>query len=266
VTGPLAALLFAALTPLSGDLAADFACEVNMRLEVPADEQQRYAREIEAAFEAAKLAGLAPQHVLVVDRAPKVQAALLYRLLPGGNWAFTGAAPASTGLPGAYEHFETPLGVFAHTLENPDFRAEGTCNEFGIRGYGREGMRVFDLGWVDAPKSWGNRAPSVMRLQLHATDPDRLEGWLGARRSKGCIRVPASFVEFLDRRGVLDADYEDAAQAGMSLWILRPQREATRWPGRYVIVVDTGRAERPAWSPAPNGRAWRSPRDAACER
>jgi hypothetical protein len=36
--------------------------------------------------------------------------------------------------------------VFEHTLDNPDFRAEGTVNEFGIRGYGTKGMRIFDFG------------------------------------------------------------------------------------------------------------------------
>jgi hypothetical protein len=266
MTHVLAAFLLAALTPVSGDLAVDFACEVNMRLEVPEVEQSRYAVELDAALVAAGVTDLVPQHVLVVDRDANVQAAFLFRLLPGGGWSFTGAVPVSTGLPGSFEHFDTPLGVFAHGLANPDFRAEGTYNDQGIRGYGREGMRVFDLGWIGAAKGWGNHAPSVMRLQLHATDPDRLEGWLGARRSKGCIRVPASFDAFLDRRGVLDAEYDAAAQAGAISWLLRPDRAVTRWPGRLVVVVDTDRAKRPAWSPAPTGRAWRSSRVEGCPR
>jgi len=49
-------------------------------------------------------------------------------------WRLVGAAPVSTGLPGRFEHFTTPLGVFEHSLANPDFRAEGTKNQFGIRG------------------------------------------------------------------------------------------------------------------------------------
>jgi hypothetical protein len=39
-----------------------------------------------------------------------------------------------------------PLGVFEHSLDNPDFRAEGTRNEFGICGCGRKVVRVYDFG------------------------------------------------------------------------------------------------------------------------
>ncbi|HEY4997624.1 MAG TPA: murein L,D-transpeptidase [Usitatibacter sp.] len=252
------------LRPLDGDLAVDFACEVDMRLEVPEPEQAEYGRRLQDALLAAGLRELAPQHVLLVDRNPNVQAAFLYRLTPGGDWRLAGAVPATTGLPGQYEHFATPLGVFVHSLDNLDFRAEGTLNENGIRGYGRKGLRVFDFGWVGAPRGWGNRAMSVMRLQAHATDPEQLEGWLGKARSKGCIRIPASFDEFIDRRGVLDAEYEAAAAGGRDLWVLRPDRETTRWPGRYLVVIDSARSERPAWSPPPTGRVRRSPRPEEC--
>jgi hypothetical protein len=246
------------LRPLDGDLAADFACEVDMRLEVPPDEQARYAEELKAALAAAGIPAFAPQHALLVDRSPMVQAALLYRLTPGGDWRFTGASPVSTGLPGQYEHFATPLGVFAHSLDNLDFRAEGTLNENGIRGYGSEGRRVFDFGWVGAPRGWGNHGMGVMRLQVHATDPDQLERQLGAARSKGCIRIPATLDDFLDRRGVLDADYEAAVANGQNFWVLRAARETTRWPGRYLVVIETAREQRPDWSPAPSGRARRA--------
>ena len=40
-------------------------------------------------------------------------------------WRLVGAAPVSTGLPSRYEHFATPLGVFEHSVNNPDYRAEG---------------------------------------------------------------------------------------------------------------------------------------------
>jgi len=249
---------------MDGDLAVDFACEVDMRLAVPDDEQARYAQLLAQALRDARIEEPAPQHAVVIDRNPKVQAGFLYRLTPGGDWRFTGAVPVSTGLAGEYEHFATPTGVYAHTLDNLDFRAEGTLNENGIRGYGRAGRRVFDFGWVGATRGWGDHGWGVMRLQVHATDPDQLERWLGAARSKGCIRIPASFDEFLDRRGVLDADYEDAVRNGQSLWILRADRETTRWPGRYLVVVETERASRPAWSPAPSGRARRSARPADC--
>ena len=42
-----------------------------------------------------------------------------------------------------------------HSLANMDFRAEGTFNDNGIRGYGRKGMRVFDFGWVVSERGWG---------------------------------------------------------------------------------------------------------------
>jgi hypothetical protein len=249
-----------------GDLAEDFACEVGRRLEIPQEARREYAGRLELALASAgvDLQALVPQHVILVDRSPRVQAILLFRLAPGGGWRFTGAAPVSTGAPGSFEHFETPLGVFTHTLDNLDFRAEGTRNDNGVRGYGAAGMRVFDFGWVGAPKGWGNHARSEMRLQMHATDPELLEPALGRARSKGCIRIPAALDEFLDRRGVLDADYEEAVAEGRSFWVLRPERETTRWPGRYLVVIDTRRAERPPWSPPPGARAPAPPRPESC--
>ena len=68
-------------------------------------------------------------------------------------------------------------------------------------GRGRKGTRVYDFGWVPAAKGWGNGAMSVMRLQMHATDPDQLERRLGTAQSKGCIRIPASLNEFISGRG-----------------------------------------------------------------
>jgi hypothetical protein len=250
--------------PLDGDLAFDFACDVGMRLEIPEDEQAGYAARLGVAFAEAGIRIESPQHALLVDRDPRIQAALLFRFTAEGGWRFTGAVPVSTGLPGRFEHFLTPLGVFAHTLENPDFRAEGTRNENGIRGYGRAGMRVFDFGWVAAPKGWGDHGTSVMRLQLHATDPDQLERFLGAPRSKGCIRVPAAFDVFLDRHGVLDADYEEALDQGRTFWVLDKDRATTRWPGRYLVVIESARAERPPWARMASAQARLLARPADC--
>ena len=83
---------------------------------------------------------------------------------------------------------------------------------------------------------------------------------------KGCIPISAALNRFLDRFGVLDADYEQAArdrsapEAG-KLWVLDPQREPVAGAGRYLVVVESGRSERPDWSPAPApaptpGPAW----------
>jgi hypothetical protein len=225
-----------------------FAHQVTMRLEVPQEEQAAYAARLEAALARAAVDDARPQYFLLVDRAANVQAAFVYWRSPEGAWQMIGAAPAATGRPGEYEHFLTPLGAFAHSLANPDFRAEGTKNALGIRGYGVKGMRVYDFGWVEAPRTWGPGGEGLMRLQVHATDPDLLEPILGEWHSKGCIRIPASLNAFIDRYGLLDADYEAAVRAGERMWVLRADREPTPWPGRWLIVVDSERGTRPGWA------------------
>lgn len=137
-----------------------------------------------------------------------------------------------------FEHFETPSGVFEHSLANLDFRAEGTRDEFGILGYGVRGMRIYDFGWVTARRGWAP-GEQLMRLQMHATDPAILEPRLGRRESKGCIRIPATLNTLFDRYGVLDAAYEDAIALGREFWVLRADRMPTAWSGRYLVVVDS---------------------------
>jgi hypothetical protein len=100
---------------------------------------------------------------------------MIYWMSPERVFYFIGASPVSTGKPGRFDHFETPTGVFEHTVGNPDFRSEGTRNKLGIRGYGRKGIRVYDFGWQNAVRGWGRGGTGVMRLQMHATDPDLLE-------------------------------------------------------------------------------------------
>lgn len=235
-----------------------FEQEVDRRLELPPEAQAEYAQALERALADAGLTALSAQFFLVVDRSPRVQAALLFWGPVEGTHHFIGASPCSTGLPGRYESFETPLGVFEHSVDNPDFRAEGTRNEQGIRGYGTSGMRVFDFGWVRAPRGWGDGRMGVMRLQVHATDPDLLEGRLGSACSRGCVRISATLNAFLDRHGLLDADYNEAAEAGRLLPVLRPDRKPAPWAGRYLVVVDSQGRERPAWSPAPGRPARRA--------
>jgi hypothetical protein len=138
-----------------------------------------------------------------------------------------------------------------------DYRAEGTRNALGIRGYGVQGMRVYDFGWVPGERTWGRGGISPMRLQMHATDPDILEQWLGERRSKGCIRISATLNVFIDRYGLLDADYERAASEDNHLWVLRPDRVPTVTPGRYLVVIDSMQRVRPDWSPPPRTRGSR---------
>ncbi|MFM9927235.1 L,D-transpeptidase [Variovorax sp. H27-G14] len=240
-------------------MGAEFERDVSPRLRVPQDETVAYAVRLQAALLAATTPtntapGLAPQAqqvIVLIDRNPHVQAALLYLGSPASGWQFVGATPVSTGLPGRYEHFTTPLGVFDHAMANPDFRAEGTKNKLGFRGYGAKGMRIYDFGWIDAPRGWGKGAMGVMRLQMHATDPALAEPKLGTAQSEGCVRIPSSLNEFIDRNGLLDADYEKSASEGAHLWVLRRDRTPTAWPGRSMVVVDSGRTERPEWSPLP---------------
>lgn len=232
-------------------LSLVFQERVDRRLTPPPDEVQGYGA---LALDMLSTAGVAPataQYVAVVDRSPEVQAVFIYWLATGATPVLVGASPVSTGRVGQFDHFETPVGVFEHSLKNPDFRAEGTRNKLGIRGYGTQGMRVFDFGWQLARRGWGDGETSEMRLQMHATDPDLLEMRLGSVQSKGCIRIPATLNHFLDHFGLLDADYESAAMAGARLWVLSPGREPVPDAGRYLIVVDTRRAQRPDWSPPP---------------
>ncbi len=70
--------------------------------------------------------------------------------------------------------------------------------------------------------------------------------------SKGCIRIPATLNTFIDRYGLLDEDYEQALEDGKKFWVLRADRRPTPWSGRYLVIVDSGSTERPAWSPEPS--------------
>lgn len=238
----------------SAPLAAEFARDVTPCLQIPAGEIGAYEALLSHALSAANLNLLAVQYAVVVDRNTHVQAAFLFWGSAGSGWQLVGATPVSTGLPGRYEHFITPLGVFDHSLENPDFRAEGTKNKLGFRGYGAKGMRIYDFGWVKALRGWGDRKMGVLRFQMHATDPLLAEPLLGSARSEGCVRIPATLNAFIDHHGLLDAAYEKAVADGSSLWVLQADREATPTPGRYLVVVDSGRTQRPTWSPSPQHR------------
>lgn len=243
-------------TPLA--LASLYETRVDQRLEVPPNEAIFYGQRVEAALSHAGLTELSAQYLFVVDRSPQVQAIFLFWLSPNSPGQLIGASPVSTGRGGRFSYFETPTGVFEHSLDNPDFRAEGTRNSQGIRGFGVKGMRVFDFGWQLATRRWGDGGVSPMRLLLHATDPDWLEPRLGTVQSQGCIRIPASLNQLIDQYGLLDADYETGLAEGKSLWMLHPQRTPTLWSGRYLIVVDSQRAARPSWAILPRSRPSRS--------
>lgn len=224
-------------------LALTFQREVDLQFDVPPQNLSRYAKLLEAALANAEALAESSQYVLMVDRNPNVQAIFVYWLdsqATSDRLRFIGASPASTGKPGKYDHFLTPLGVFAHTLKNMDYRAEGTPNKRGIRGLGPIGMRAYDFGWTQGERGWGRGGKSQMRLLMHTTDPDYLEQRLGKAMSQGCIRIPATLNSFIDRYGLLDADYEKAMAKGRKFWVIHPDRTPTPWSGRYLVIVDSG--------------------------
>ncbi len=241
-------------TGIPATLRAQFLSEVDHRLDVPAADQQRYLVMLQKTLADANISERSAQAFVLVDRSAQVQAAFVVVRTQGGGLEWVGATAVSTGKTGTFEHFLTPLGVFPHTLDNPDFRAEGTFNKNHIRGYGLRGRRIFDFGWQTAERGWGAGGTSKMRLQMHATDPTILESRLGRVASEGCIRIPATLNVFLDRHGILDADYQQALADGKLLWVIRGDRLPFAWPGRYMVIVDSETSERPAWSPLPGAK------------
>lgn len=195
----------------------------------------------QAALVAAGHALDRPQLLVVVDRSPQVQQLILVVARPDAPWTVLGGTKISTGQPGRRDYYITPTGVFLHTDAILGFRAQGTPNENGIRGFGSKGMRVWDFGWQPATKGWrADREQGDIRFLMHATDPDRLEQRLGRPASQGCVRVSAAMNRFLDRHGVLDADYERAARDDRRFRALLP---ADRTPGplggQALVVVDS---------------------------
>jgi hypothetical protein len=186
-----------------------------------------------------------PQLLVVVDRNPDVQQMRIVLVRPDGAWESLGGTRVSTGQTGRRDYYLTPTGVFLHTDLILDWRAEGTFNTQHIRGLGRNGMRVWDFGWQRAAKGWGTGEEGDIRLLLHATDPDYLEKRLGRPASKGCVRIPAAINRFLDRHGILDADYERAAMDDARFEaLLLDDRTPTPLAGDALVVVDS--AEAPA--------------------
>lgn len=184
-----------------------------------------------------------PQYFVYVDRNPERQAILVGFYDPGRSAVFPiGWDRVSTGNPKRSGHFLTPVGVFENSTANVGYRAEGTKNSKGWRGLGAKGSRIWDLGW-----QWTDhyvkkqRDDRQIRLLLHATDPKHGEPRLGRPDSKGCVRISAKLNAFLDRYGILDANYEAKHQAYS--WLLDPKRQPVQPAGRYLIVGDSSRRE-----------------------
>lgn len=186
-----------------------------------------------------------PQLLVAVDRSPLVQQMRVILAVPGGTWQVVGGGLVSTGRRGRKYYYITPTGVFAHTDAILDYRAEGTYNENHIRGLGRKGMRVWDFGWQEAQKGWhGNGESGEIRLLMHATDPDVLEQRLGRPDSMGCVRIAANMNKFLDRHGVLDADYLKAAKTDPRYAAVLPKDgEPSAFAGTYLVIFDSSQPE-----------------------
>jgi hypothetical protein len=186
------------------------------------------------------------QILVVVDRNPGVQQLRLVLARPHATWQDLGGSKVSTGESGRRGYYLTPTGVFPHTDLILDWRAAGTFNAQHIRGLGRRGMRVWDFGWQEAATGWGTPEESEIRLLMHATDPAYLEQRLGQRASKGCVRIPDEMNRFLDRHGILDADYERAARLDRRFAaLLLPGRIPTPLAGNMLVVVDSAEPPRP---------------------
>jgi hypothetical protein len=181
-----------------------------------------------------------PEFYVLVDRNPKAQVLAIFLGTPK-SLELIGATPVSTGTTGRFDYYITPTGVFSLDLQK-DFRAEGTKNEHGIRGYGAKGQRIWDIGWFPAVKGWSRARGETgnIRFQIHATDPDYLEPKLGAPGSKGCVRVPATLNKFMDKYGVLDGAYAASyAQTGKAPWIWAKDHVQTRFSGNVLVVTDS---------------------------
>jgi hypothetical protein len=151
----------------------------------------------------------------------------------------------STGDPrhGKDYHY-TPCGTFANSVENFSYRAEGTKNRYGYRGYGKKGMRVWDFGWQWTTKPVRGRIEArEIRLLMHATDPDCGEPRLGSVQSKGCVRISHAFNKFVEHYGVLDRPYLDILTEPRIVAILPKDSIHTGLEGKYLIVVDSAPQE-----------------------
>lgn len=210
-------------------------------LSLPTERTRDLVGRTQAALAGSGTALQLPTLLVVVDRNPKVQELFIVLARADRDWQVVGGSHVSTGQAGRRGYFITPTGVFVHTDDILDYRAEGTYNENHIRGLGLKGMRVWDFGWVPAVKGWRDDGETGdIRLLLHATDPDVLERRLGRTASKGCIRVPATMNEFLDKYGILDTDYEAAAAEDPRVAaVLRPDRTPTPLAGHALVVIDS---------------------------
>lgn len=206
------------------------------------EQRQRFIRLARAAVTNSETVIDRPQLLMVVDRNPKIQRLCFVLALPDPTeWKILGGTPVSTGRAGRKYYYITPTGVFINSPDRLGYRALGTKNENGIRGIGVKGMRVWDMGWHTAVKGWRpDHETGDIRLEIHATDPDFLEQRLGHTASEGCIRIPATMNIFMDKYGLLDVQYEQAASYDERFRALLPKdRMPSPIAGDALVVVDS---------------------------
>jgi hypothetical protein len=220
---PVAAKAAEVLTP--HDLALRYRAAVEHSLEVPRGEALIYGGLAETSLIGHHDPLNAPQYLLVVDSCPSVQVAFLYwRLLPG-HYELVGASPASTGDPERTGCVATPCGVFG--------QADAAA------GAGSLASRVYDFGMRRARMPGRGFAP--LHLQAHAArGPGRTR--LGRPQSDGRVLLPPSLVAFLDSHRVLDGARSAGRSAAASALV--------PFSGRYMVVVDSERDDRPEWTAA----------------
>jgi len=217
---PLGALADGVCTPR--DLARRYAALVDRQLSVPANEVLICGGLAENELAGFREPLTGPQYLLVVDSCPAVQTAFLFwRLLPG-RYELIGASPASTGNPEQAGCVQTPQGVFAQAQVEYGRRMTSRVYDFGRQRTRRQGR----AGFAD------------LQLQARAAT-GRTGALLGQVQSDGCILLPPGLVAFLDQFGVLD----DGRKNGVT-----PSGEALPFAGRYLVVVDSERDERPEWA------------------
>ena len=107
---------------------------------------------------------------------------------------------------------------------------EGARPQWYAHGYNRPELYrlAAAMGWL----------PRRLRLSLARR--------LGRAGSKGCIRIPEAMDVFLDRHGILDANYEQAAQHNPRFQaVLLPDRTPSPLAGNALVVIDSSQQPSP---------------------
>ena len=230
---PLAGQAAGIYTPY--ELAQRYRHQVDLQLSLPAEEVRLYAAAAEEELIDYDEVLRAPQYLLVVDSNPNVQAAFLFWRLMAGHFQLIGASPVSTAGPLRSPRLESPHGLFDQTHSAAAVHSAATPSR---------SLRIYDFNSRRAHVAPGSAGRLDRRLQARAADRQSVR-FLGSARSDGCILLPASLVSFLDEFGVLDAGTASTAAAAAG-------RQRLPYPGRYLLVIDSERDERPPWSPAPD--------------